>query len=99
MGFVNSNQMQNNLKDAPSFHRVKKIIVHFTDKYVGGFGRSRSRYTNKHFEITLMDRPGLQIVYFYKTIYCNGLKLEIKDIYPGLTNAIRLNEVIFYLKK
>ncbi len=99
LGFVNSSQKQNNLKDAPLFHRVKRLVIHFTDKYVGGLGRSRSLYTDQKFEITLKDKPGLQVVYFYKTIHCNGLKLEIKDIYPGLVNEIRLNEVVFYLKK
>ncbi|MDH4127402.1 MAG: hypothetical protein OEV44_01520 [Spirochaetota bacterium] len=73
--------------------------IYFTNDYIGGLGKTISNYPNSYYEIILHDKPGLQIVYFFKSIFCKGVKMEIKEIFTGLNNKIQLNDVIFYQKK
>ncbi len=99
LGFITSSSSvkQNKFKDHYLFHRIKKIDLQFTNKYDGGLGRSTAQYKDQKVQITLDDKPGLQIVYFYDVVFFNGVKMKIKEIYPGYNNKIKCSEIIFYL--
>lgn len=98
IGFFNSQSEnnQNKFKERFLFHRFKKVMIQFTKDYQGGFGKTKGQYNNSVYEIEFLDKPGLQVIYFYKTIYCKGIKINVKEIYPGLQNKMSCNEIIFY---
>ncbi len=99
IGFINRHaQNYESIKAKDNFHRIRKIEIQFTGYYNGGIGKTKALYDNLIYSIELDDKPGLQIIYFYKSIFCKGIKLIPKDIYTGLKNELRLYEIIFYIE-
>lgn len=94
LGFIV--RSQNSFKDKQSFHRVKEVEVRFCRNYNGGIGLKKAYYENPYFKIKLKDQPGLQLFYFYKPVFAIGMKLKIREIYPGLPNNLKINEVVIY---
>jgi hypothetical protein len=99
IGFISKyTQNYGSVKEKDKFHRTRKIAIQFTNHYNGGIGKTKALYNNQVYNVELNDKSGLQIIYFYKSVFCKGVKLTPKDIYIGLKNELRLYEIIFYIE-
>jgi len=74
-------------------------VLQFLSDYQGGLGLGEGKPRREYFEITLDDRAGEQMVYFYETLFCKGIRLKVTDSYPGFKNSVSLDNIIFYTIK